>query len=108
MNMCMCSYKHMHVSSAACVLNMIMNDLLIMTAYLCLTVFTLGPPPMYVQALAVLANTASVCSMAFCLRARRPCNICISNLCHSVAKGHGHSSNVAAPLHIVYHVRGCS
>ena len=58
MNICMCLYKHMHVSSVACVLNMIMNDPLIMIAYLCLIVYTPGLPPMYVQAPAVLADTA--------------------------------------------------
>ena len=73
MNICMCLYKHMHVSSVACVLNMIINGPLSMIAYLCLTVSKSGPPPMYVQA--VLVDTASECSMAFWLRASRTCKI---------------------------------
>ena len=50
--------QHMHVSSVACVLNMLMNGPLIMIAYMCLIVYTPGLPPMYVQAPAVLADTA--------------------------------------------------
>ena len=45
MNICMCLHKHMHVSSVACVLVMIMNDPLIMIAYLCLIVLHLGCHP---------------------------------------------------------------